>query len=29
MLIDLLNHDLIEKTAKFDAHIVIRNSTKA
>ena len=28
MLIDLLNHDLIEKTAKFDAHIVIRNSTK-
>lgn len=29
MLIDLLNHDLIEKTAKFDAHVVVRNSTKA
>jgi LacI family transcriptional regulator len=27
MLIDLINRDLVEKSYKFDAHLVIRNST--
>lgn len=29
MLIDLINRDLIEKSYKFDAHLVARNSTQA
>lgn len=28
MLTDLLNDDLIEKTANFDSHLVVRNSTE-
>jgi DNA-binding LacI/PurR family transcriptional regulator len=27
MLIDLINRDLVEKSYKFDAHLVVRNST--
>ena len=29
MLIDLINRDLVEKSYKFDAHLVERNSTEA